>query len=397
MERKDKGAKGGRKAELCITDKGKQTLRLFGSFNGHSQGLSLRRERAFQLLLFFEANKDIEFEEKVYGTEDELVQLVRSKYGIPFTKKDLVIDSQFKKEVDRTITVYVPIWSCIQIVKEEFGVLKNETAKTPLVLPTYRHHNEEEKSYNRPHKSQKQSIQSKNNNHEYALYSVKTLGITINQILNDKKFAFQHLGFTSSELQEEFNTLRDERLIRPIGVLGDDIYYTIASDGLYYLILDCWIVHNQLMEKMSSVWMYFRRPTWHERKWLEKFFGPQRTKSRIKIDHKFRRQLRQKQRLEQAWMKQEQLLQKSTTNIVDTLQEQTYTPIDEQTATSMINSAKDNIAIYDRLSESDLKLLEEKHAMTIRKYRFPYDAIVNDLVYPPFLQKVSSTISAQQN
>ncbi len=30
IQRKDKGAKGGRKGQFCITDKGKQTLRLFG-------------------------------------------------------------------------------------------------------------------------------------------------------------------------------------------------------------------------------------------------------------------------------------------------------------------------------------------------------------------------------
>jgi hypothetical protein len=96
-------------------------------------------------------------------------------------------------------------------------------------------------------------------------------------------------------------------------------------------------------------------------------------------------------------MKQEQLLQKSTTNSIDTLQEQTSPPIDEKTATSIINSVKDKIAIYDRLSKADVKHLKEKHAMTIRKYRFPYDAIMNDLVYPPFLQEVSSTIYAQQN
>jgi hypothetical protein len=48
------------------------------------------------------------------------------------------------------------------------------------------------------------------------------------------------------------------------------------------------------------------------------------------------------------------------------------------------------------LSKADVKLLREKHAMTIRKYRFPYDAIMNDLVYPPFLQDIASTISSVQ-
>ncbi len=244
---------------------------------------------------------------------------------------------------------------------------------------------------------ERESVQSKNDNQETALFLIKTLGITINEIVNYKKFAFQHLGFTSGELQEAFNTLKDEVLIKPKGVLGDDIYYTIASDDLYHLIRDCWILHNQIMEKMSLVWMYLRRPTWHERKWLEVFFGPQRAKSRTKDDNKFRLQIRYKQRVEQSRMKkeqQEQLQNPATKNHHTTQEEKTYATIDEKTATSMINSVKDKIAIYDRLSKADVKLLKEKHAMTIRKYSFLYDAIMSDLVYPSFLQEITSTISS---
>jgi predicted transcriptional regulator len=403
IQRKDKGAKGGRKGQFCITDKGKQTLRLFGSFPEYKRALTLRLERAFQLLLLFEAKKEIEFEDKIYGTEDELVKLVRSKYDVPFTKKDLVIEHQFRKPVDCTVTVYGPISSCIQIVKKEFDILKSETAGTDLTLRQYTRHanNTKKVLYTRSNKSRKESVQSKNDNQETALFLIKTLGITINEIVNYKKFAFKHLGFTSGELQEAFNTLKDEGLIKPKGVLGDDIYYTIASDSLYHLIRDCWILHNQIMEKMSLVWMYFRRPTWHERKWLEVFFGPQRARSRIKDDNKFRLQIRYKQRLEQSRMKEEQQqLQKPATKNHDTPQEEKiFAAIDEKTATSMINSVKDKIVIYDRLSKADVKLLKEKHAMTIRKYSFPYDVIMSDLVYPSFLQEIASTISsaAQKN
>ena len=124
IERKDTGAKGGKIAQYCITDKGRQTLRLFGGLEKQRRKSTLRLERAFQLLLFFEANKEIELEEEIYGTEDDLLKLVRSKYPIPFTKEDLVIEYQFKKEINCSVTVYLPIMSFIQIVKEEFDIDK---------------------------------------------------------------------------------------------------------------------------------------------------------------------------------------------------------------------------------------------------------------------------------
>jgi len=399
IERKDKGGKGGRKGQYCISDKGRQTLRLFGSLEGDKQELILRRERAFQLLFFFEADKDIEIEEEMYGTEDDLVKLVSSKYSVPFTKKDLVIDYQFKKEVDCTMTVYLPISSCILILKEEFNRGNNNkigetTAAAPLEYMQDNRKKMSDNHYKEPG-LQQQHLQSKNNGSNYAFFLVKTLGITISQILDDKKFPLQYLGFTSSELEQAFNTLRDEGLIKVKGVLGNDIYYTSAGKGLYHLMRDCWIIHNQIIRKMTLVWMYFRRPTWQEHKWFKMFYGPERTNSTIKDDNKFRRQIRHKQRLEPAQMQKEQREkgQKPTTNNHDTLQQQTSTAIDRTTTTTII-SVKDEIAIYDKFSKAEVKRLKEKHASTIMKYRFPYEAIMNDLVYPPFLREIASTISA---
>jgi hypothetical protein len=242
---------------------------------------------------------------------------------------------------------------------------------------------------------QQQHLQSKNNGSNYAFFLVKTLGITISQILDDKKFPFQYLGFTSSELEQAFNTLRDEELIKVKGILGNDIYYTSAGKGLYHLMRDCWIIHNQIMRKMTLVWMYFRRPTWKERKWLNIFYGAERTCSTIKDDNKFRLQIRHKQRLELAQMQKEKREkgQKPTTSNHNTLQQQISTAIDK-TTTATIISVKNEIAIYDKLSKVEVNRLKEKHASTIRKYRFPYEAIMNDLVYPPFLREIASTISA---
>jgi DNA-binding PadR family transcriptional regulator len=398
IERKDKGAKGGRRGQYCISDKGRQTLRLFASLERDRQELTSRRERAFQLLLFFEANKYIEFEEEMYGTEDDLVKLVRSKYSVPLSKKDLVIDYQLKKEVDCTVTVYLPISSCILIVKEEFNRENNKTAETTAAALPDRPSNRKKISDSPPKKlrRQQQRLQSKNNGPKYAFFLVKTLGITISQILDDKNFAFQHLGFTSSELQQAFNTLKDEELIKPIGILGNDIYYTIADYALYHLIRGCWIVHNQVMQKMSLAWMYFRRPTWEERKWLNIFYGSERAKRMIEEDNKFRRQTRQKQRLEQVQMQQgrEGQGQKPTTNNNNDDEQQQAYPATNMTVTATINSVKDEIAIYDRLSKSNVRDLKARHAVTIRKYVFPYERIMNELVYPPFLQEIASTIPA---
>jgi hypothetical protein len=397
IERKDKGGKGGRKGQYCISDKGRQTLRLFGSLKQDKQELILRRERAFQLLFFFEANKDIEFEQEIYGTEDDLVKLISSKYRVPFTKKDLVVDYQFKKEVDCTVTVYLPISSCILIVKEEFNRRDNIGETTAAAPVEYMQDNRKKvlDSHDKEPGLQKQRRQSKNNGSNYAFFLVKTLGITISQILDDKRFPFQHLGFTSGELEQAFNTLRDERLIKVKGVLGNDIYYTSGGNGLYHLMRDCWIIHNQIMQKMSLVWMYFRSPTWQERKWLKIFYGAERTSSTIKEDNKFRRQIRHKQRLELAQMqkKQREKGQKLTTSNHDTLQQQTFTAIDKTTTPTII-SVKDEIAIYDRLSKAEVKRLKEKHSIAIRKYSFPYETIMNELVYPPFLREIASTISA---
>ena len=51
-------------------------------------------------------------------------------------------------------------------------------------------------------------IQNMNYRPKYALFRVKTLGVTIRQVLDNKNFAFHHLGFSSSELQEAFTMLK---------------------------------------------------------------------------------------------------------------------------------------------------------------------------------------------
>jgi hypothetical protein len=91
--------------------------------------------------------------------------------------------------------------------------------------------------------------------------------------------------------------------------------------------------------------------------------------------------------------KQREKGQKLTTSNHDTLQQQTFTAIDKTTTPTII-SVKDEIAIYDRLSKAEVKRLKEKHSIAIRKYSFPYETIMNELVYPPFLREIASTISA---
>ena len=188
-------------------------------------------------------------------------------------------------------------------------------------------------------------------------------------------------------------------MIKSIGILGKDIYYSIADDALYNLIRDCWIVHNQIMEKVSLTWMYFRGPTWQERKWLEIFRGPERAKRMIKEDIRFRLQMRQKQRLEEKVQmqqgRQEQRQKPAPHNNNDN-EQQSYA-IENMTATTAFDSVKNKIAIYDKLSRVQIRDLKEKHERIIRKYHFPYERIMNELVYPVFLQDISSTIPHQQN
>jgi hypothetical protein len=398
IERKDKGAKGGKLAHYSITDKGILMLRLFGSQEEHRQELPLRLKRAFQMLFFFEAKRDPHFKE-MYCTEDGLVEYIRSKYNVPFTRKDLIIDHQFRKDVDCIVTVYLPVSSYIQIVKEEFNRVSSEPVETTSPVPRRK---DNENMLDGPPKNgrpqQPQSRESKDN--EQKVFLVETLGITINQILNDKTFAFQHLGFTPSELQQAFNTLKEEKLIKPNGVHGNDIYYTMASDELYDLIRRCWLIYNLVMEKMSQLWMYCRRPTYQERKWLELFKGTERAKTWIKEDNVDRRKTKLKRRLEQSQIQEEQRaqLRHSLTAINkghDNMSQHTSAVI-HSNSTSTLNEEKEEIAILDKLNRVDVQNLKKIHAITIRKYSFPFDEIMNELVYPPFLQDIASTIPTSE-
>ncbi len=86
-----------RTVEYSITSKGAQTLRLQEYSakldNGNEQekeGMqerSRRLQKTFQLLLLFEANKDIGIGEELFVTQDELVEWIRSEYGVYHLQK----------------------------------------------------------------------------------------------------------------------------------------------------------------------------------------------------------------------------------------------------------------------------------------------------------------------
>ena len=100
-----------------------------------------------------------------------------------------------------------------------------------------------------------------------SVFNCQVRGMTKNSVISNRIHKpFQHLSFSSDQLDEAFDFLCKDQILRP--VLNSEIYI-IIDENLYFLLffLEDLFTEN-VMPTMRKIWKYLRRPTAEERNWL---------------------------------------------------------------------------------------------------------------------------------
>ena len=100
-----------------------------------------------------------------------------------------------------------------------------------------------------------------------SVFNCLVRGMTKNSVISNRiDKPFQHLSFSSDQLDEAFDFLCKDQILRP--VLNSEIYI-IIDENLYFLLffLEDLFTEN-VMPTMRKIWKYLRRPTAEERNWL---------------------------------------------------------------------------------------------------------------------------------
>jgi len=125
-------------------------------------------------------------------------------------------------------------------------------------------------------------------------YGVSLPGFSQREVLNKGKFG--DLKPASTELEEAFDTLLKERIIRLIAfIFKGEMRYVIADDNLRDMIMDIWGIHMLEWLLLYDKWSYLEKPSEEEKKWLYWASGEKEAKRTLQ-DAEIKRHALQKKR-----------------------------------------------------------------------------------------------------
>jgi hypothetical protein len=114
-------------------------------------------------------------------------------------------------------------------------------------------------------------------------------GISIREFLRGMHGhqALEHLPrfLSQSEVEEYFNLLVQQGLIKRVLVFHGESRYDIVDEGLRLLLKDCWVIHGIATITMHNIWKRVRKPTEEEREWYQMLWGKQRTTVHMNHDY----------------------------------------------------------------------------------------------------------------
>lgn len=111
-------------------------------------------------------------------------------------------------------------------------------------------------------------------------YYIRLSGVSISNLFRESRPAFlNNIDITDEEVMEGFARLEKDGIIRPINDLFGEKRYSISPDHelLRELLRWYWKIFEVARLKMELIWQFFRRPTYHEEKWFELFYGEKLT------------------------------------------------------------------------------------------------------------------------
>jgi hypothetical protein len=117
--------------------------------------------------------------------------------------------------------------------------------------------------------------------HEYAncyhdgttnIYNCQVRGMTKKSVIANKNDnPFQHLSFSSDQIDKAFNFLRKDQVLHRV---PNSEIYRIIDSNLYFLLFFLEDLFTEyVMPVMRKIWRYLRRPTAVEKQWLVMLYG----------------------------------------------------------------------------------------------------------------------------
>ena len=106
---------------------------------------------------------------------------------------------------------------------------------------------------------------------EFTHYNSPIPGFILDELFNIAQS--RNFGYTKDEINEAFDTLRNNKYIEEICIYKKETRYGIKDPRLFDLIIELSLMENSIMDKMRLIWIYKRSITKDERKWLVFFKG----------------------------------------------------------------------------------------------------------------------------
>lgn len=333
----------GSKAEYCLTEKARKEFQA-GVLQIHSIAPTIEvfadeeeRRRLYHLLFTIETLEP-PFVKEIYDTEESMLSRVQELFGVSIRPEDLVPQNIKREEVNYTVTYYKPV-SCMHIAKRVFhedkcrAQMDNDATSVAS-------------SSSQAHLQQQQ---------QPAFYNVKTMGFSVSDIMNyERKFGFVRLDdLTKSKVKSGIRLLTKAKIIAPVGKLRGERRYAFADESLRHLVGSCLVIFNHTMQLLlSKVWQYERKVDKEERAWLERIYGKKQADRIISDNYDFLISWGQKSAVKD---------------------EESYN--------------KEKKILYRFLKKEVEEIKQKYGGLVMQQYPFPLDHIIDDMIFPPFLEK----------
>ena len=104
------------------------------------------------------------------------------------------------------------------------------------------------------------------------LFNCQIRGMTKNSVMSNRTDKpFQHLSFSSNQLDEAFDFLCKDQILRPV---PNSEIYRIIDENLYFLLFFLEDLYTEnVIPILRKIWKNLRRPTPEERNWLNMLKG----------------------------------------------------------------------------------------------------------------------------
>jgi hypothetical protein len=189
-------------------------------------------------------------------------------------------------------------------------------------------------------------------------------------------------------------------IVRPTKVLFGEICYSFnpAYDQLKKLLREYWSIQHTIFAKMNRIWLYIRKPTSEEQKWLELFYGEKRTMEILRNNYFHRRNYRRVNKYGTSLG----MMLKTFTDMSKENREKVLRNTTRREKEKMIKALKldlwitergeddvlQTISDFDKKIKNELRKLEKRYADTIRKHHFPLRRL-REMIYPEYIQNAS--------